>query len=62
MNTPEVIVLKFLRDAAAQVRRNGDAAIAREALKHEETFSRRIEKLERDADTSAPTEPETAAA
>lgn len=42
----ELIVLKYLRDAAGIARRRGSAAVARVALAHEERLSRQIERIE----------------
>lgn len=59
---PELTVLQFLRDAASQLRRRGDAAVAKVALKHEERLTAQIERLESETATRAAMESEPAAA
>lgn len=58
----ELTVLKFLRDAAMQVRRRSDAAVAKVALRHEERLQAQIDKLEAELREASATTPEPAAA
>lgn len=42
----KLVVLKFLRDAASQLRRRSEAAVAGEALHWEKKLAREVEDLE----------------
>mgnify|MGYP000901848663 CR=1 FL=1 len=56
----EIHLLEVLKGACEQARRLGNAAVAKAAIRWEQRFGAQLEKL--DADSGAPTEPETAAA